>query len=686
MQIRRDDETLVLLTLAGDQSAYEELVRKYEKAVVASAQSVTRNRYLAEDAAQDAFITGWMKLDSLKSPEKYGAWVCRIAKNCARNMVMRFEDFLDLEVVENVRREENERDDPAELYLQSEEKSELLQSISRLSERVQTVIKLHYFEGLSIAEIADRMRVTQGTVKWQLHDGRKKLRKDLCAMNETMNDELVVRVMKKVAELKAFERMNSKEGFEKVYKDVLKEVEELPECREKQSALAEVLMYGWWWVPGEKNDKLLARIKKAAEEGKNEEVMIFVCSKEDGKWWGSSGIEFILEKQIPYLQELGFKTAEGAEWLEVANRYFRAEDRGYAERDGEKGKEALEKALKLLPENHRLHTFARCVGYCEEYFEKELSEKHARSYRVLYDAFLMETGEKGLCLMEKGGLGMGELCALDWQACDILRSASMMDGCFTLSGLQVGERQTGSDGTVLTYCSDSETVKTPAGIFEGCQKWHIDGGDHTTECWYKAGVGLVKYSYNRSGWKSEQLLSSYKVLGGSGILPLAKGNYWRYTSGCKEEYLLCDVAVFVASVSGNQATLGQISRNLRFGYDQSSWLDAILEMRNEYCKDQELVDVTPVMARARKLASTPLERAHTEAACSAMERILRTDEHINPNYTATGHWNFFQRHTIHQAGGEIRCARDNTLFNFEWKRYDGKQALPMINADIYGIL
>ena len=51
------DETLVMLTLAGEQNAYEILVRRYQKAVVASAISVTKQQFMAEDAAQDAFVT-----------------------------------------------------------------------------------------------------------------------------------------------------------------------------------------------------------------------------------------------------------------------------------------------------------------------------------------------------------------------------------------------------------------------------------------------------------------------------------------------------------------------------------------------------------------------------------------------------------------------------------------------------
>ena len=82
----QSDENLVMLTLAGEQRAYEALVERHQKAVIASAMRVARSRFMAEDAAQDAFVTAWMKLDDLLEKDKYCAWVCRIAKNCALNI------------------------------------------------------------------------------------------------------------------------------------------------------------------------------------------------------------------------------------------------------------------------------------------------------------------------------------------------------------------------------------------------------------------------------------------------------------------------------------------------------------------------------------------------------------------------------------------------------------------------
>lgn len=204
------DETLVMLTLAGEQNAYEVLVTRYQKAVISSAMMVTKNYFMAEDAAQDAFVTAWMKLDTLQEPKKYGSWVCRIAKNCALNMISRYRSFLPLDVVDNLDISDDQSQNPSVLYALSEEKNEVSNSIGRLPEKVRQIIHLHYFEDLSIAEIADRMRISEGTVKRQLHDGRKRIRKELCAMNEKYSDTLVQRVMKKVEELKLWQVKNNK--------------------------------------------------------------------------------------------------------------------------------------------------------------------------------------------------------------------------------------------------------------------------------------------------------------------------------------------------------------------------------------------------------------------------------------------------------------------------------------------
>ena len=53
----KKDETLVELTLLGDKTAYEELVLRHQRAVMGTAYKMTGNRYSAEDASQDAFVS-----------------------------------------------------------------------------------------------------------------------------------------------------------------------------------------------------------------------------------------------------------------------------------------------------------------------------------------------------------------------------------------------------------------------------------------------------------------------------------------------------------------------------------------------------------------------------------------------------------------------------------------------------
>lgn len=257
-----------------------------------------------------------MKLDTLQEPQKFACMGLSDAKNCALNQLRRFHSYLPLDVVDNLPLADDRNCDPAEAFVSSEERAELRQTVGRLPEKVQRIIRLHYFDGFSVAEIADRLRISVGTVKWQLHDGRKRIRKELCAMNEKCGDTLVQRVMKKVEELKLWQMKNSKNGFAAVYADVLREVESLPESDVRYHALADVLMRGWWWLPGEKNDALFARVKEAAVLGRNDEVMAFIVAREDEQLPdGADKIDFIRNKQIPMLEKAGFVQTLAREWF-----------------------------------------------------------------------------------------------------------------------------------------------------------------------------------------------------------------------------------------------------------------------------------------------------------------------------------------------------------------------------------
>ena len=368
------DETLVLLTLSGEQKAYEDLVVRHQNSVIAVANSVVKNQFMAEDSAQDAFVTAWMKLNTLAEPSKFAPWVRKIAKNCALNTVRRYRGIMPLDQLENCEISDFQSADPEKAYIDKESNCEIRQGLEKLPEKVKKIIQLYYFEGLSILEIATEMSISEGTVKWQLNDGRKRMRKELCAMNEKWNDTLVEKVMKKVEELKLWRLRNSKDGFEIVYKDVLKEVEDLPESKGKYHALADVLHSGWWWLPGTKNDELFESIKEAAIKGKNEEVMEFILARERDDLYGNVREKIILEKNIPLLEKYGFKKALAAEYYALGCLYY------YDMNNTEKGDESLAKARSIFTPTDEKYYLSSCIKPMRDKKESTFKNKDEKYF------------------------------------------------------------------------------------------------------------------------------------------------------------------------------------------------------------------------------------------------------------------------------------------------------------------
>jgi len=682
------DDTLVMLTLAGDQRAYEALVSRYQSATVASAMSVTKNHFMAEDAAQDAFVTAWMKLDTLQEPKKYSAWVCRIAKYCAMNMMRRYRSFLPLDAIENIYASDDAQVNPAELYTRSEEREEVNKSVGMLPKKVSQVIQMYYYDGLSVAEIADRMRISEGTVKWQLHDGRKRIRKELCAMNEKYSDTLVERVMKKVEELKLWQVKNDKSGFEKVYGEVLCEVEQLPECAKKQHAIADVLMRGWWWLPGKKNDALFARIADAAMEGKNEDVMTFIVAREDSKVYGGARIDFIRDKQIPRLEKAGFVLALGREWFWLGYNLFR-------EGKAEEGHAAYSKVEEILQKNDAYRILVPYARKMEDRLASHYKNKPNERYRLggtvhecrIIDGRPRYWGEKSF--------GEGYLASIDRESEYMFRNASSCDGMF-FADISLGETYIGSDGTKLTYLSENETVDTPAGRFENCQLWEIRRWTEIEKIvcrtYYKDGIGIVRQEHTADGVTEIRTVSNYDIKGGKGLLPLFCGNTWEYSSNHSSNTVLTELKVTVSYADGERIMVSDWYDTERVGYDENSWFDAVQEITNDYCHtvgngDEKLCDINSAIERAEKLAQTPMQKAHTKAAASAARRILSTDTTLNPSYKATGHWNFFSREYIRKKNDSLDFTHYNSRWSFEWKHpYSGVAGQPLLYNDVLGIL
>lgn len=660
----KDDKTLVELTLLGDEAAYEELVTRHQRAVMGTAYKVTGNTYSAEDASQDAFVSAWMNLSSLRDGAKFRPWVCSIAKNCAKNLNQHYRSTLpDLSLDVLLLADPSEEN--SEWQMISEDYSDLHEAVESLSEKIREAIKLHYFEEKSLAEIAEILSVPVGTVKWRLSEGRKQLRKGYGIMEKTYNENesIVTRVMRQVEALKLWRLKSDTTGFEEEYTAVLHAVEDLENSKEKSYLLADTLLMGYWWLPGEKSGEVFARIKKAAEEGHNDEVMCMVANNEHNRLSGDEKIDFMKNTQIPYYRERGYpKTlAYVLFWLgfeyhekgedEEAIRYFRQvltvvppSDVYYAN-----AKAAIDEVTRMMQLSKD--------GSTSKYFGDVTGEVYKQMDDKLY--FWSQPGYIDGTLHENSSLFW------NMARCDSL----ILD-----SSMTVGEKKVSSNGKMtLTYLRNDGICDTPAGHFENCSVFVCQGEtDGLTYCetWLCEKKGIVRQIVSRYG-TTEWVLSSYQIKGGEGLLPFAAGNRWDYVMVTPDPARMIERENYfeVTACEDGSVAVSHMCFSLVKGYTDT-WEGKTVETRENYCREnhggEKLHDVAEALNRAEELAETKRQKVHTAIANDVMNRIFATDPDFNPSYTEKGRWNFFEYDPLSRESGTVKFY-DNRRYSFEWK-------------------
>ncbi len=679
------DETLVALTLMRDEAAFEELVIRHRQAALLVAHTVTRNTYTAEDAVQDAFLCAWQRLDTLKSPEKFGQWVCRIAKYRAINLAKRYRDYIPFDEVENY--VEDLVEDVTGYYNERLESELLLSCVEKLSEKLRTVVHLHYFEGLSVSDIAKRMSLAEGTVKSRLSAGRDMIRKELGYMDKNKpNETLVEAVMRRVEEFKEWRLRNTKEGFKEDYTDVLSKVEELPDSEKKFYAMADVLQLGYWYLSDGKTEEMRARLKETAVKGHNKEVLAMCIGFDTDKYSGKEKVEYVYNTVIPELMEYGI--AEG-----VSYQHYWLGYEYYEMKDFDNARKEFELAIETGAENPLYTALAKSsLGILEglgdllrnnmSFQMNTTSEELARKGSKLY-----YSSQPGFC---RGSLDLPDYV---YHAYAPLYYASRTDSLVFDEAMEVGEQVTDSEGRItLTCASKDASVSTPCGEFHGCVEMHTHY-THKPEyvpapifvAWYKRNIGLVAF-----GWKQPEgevfgktMLSSFTVKGGLGYIPMCEGNIWCYaTEGVEYEQVN---RVEVTAVAGDKSYLSYCCYVKGNPFDERSWKDNMLYARNNYIEGNVAVDVSAYHDRAEALAVTPWEKLMVKVSKNVMGRIYHGDPDADATYPQKGCWNFFEQAALREEGGRV-THYDDRKYSFEGKDMSDGRAQPLLHNFIYWIL
>ncbi|HEU5198379.1 MAG TPA: sigma-70 family RNA polymerase sigma factor [Ktedonobacterales bacterium] len=173
------DEALMAAVMAGDQAALAALVARHHSPLLGYLYRLTGgDRPLAEDLTQETFLRV-LRQRTCQPDRSFKPWLYAIATNLARD------HFKSASVRQHWRGDDAEEallhlydsaPGPEECALAAEQGGEIIAALNELGEEYRVALLLRFYQGLSLQEIAETLRVPLGTVKSRLSVGTHRLR------------------------------------------------------------------------------------------------------------------------------------------------------------------------------------------------------------------------------------------------------------------------------------------------------------------------------------------------------------------------------------------------------------------------------------------------------------------------------------------------------------------------------
>ena len=178
------DGVLVRRAVGGDRTAFDDLIRKYQRQAVAVSYRLLGNTPDALEVTQDAFLRAYRKLSSLEKPEAFGGWLLRIVSNLSLNYrrgrkhrsTLPLDDLLGGDGTAEGGGSMAGGGDPVR-HLQGQELGRRLQAaLDKLPQKQRAALVLFTVEQMPQKDVAEQLKCSVEAVKWHVFQGRKKLR------------------------------------------------------------------------------------------------------------------------------------------------------------------------------------------------------------------------------------------------------------------------------------------------------------------------------------------------------------------------------------------------------------------------------------------------------------------------------------------------------------------------------
>jgi RNA polymerase sigma-70 factor (ECF subfamily) len=180
------DEDLVARIVEGDTALFEILMRRHNQRIYRAVRAILRDDIDIEDVMQQAYLSTYQHLRQFSGEARFSTWMTRIAVNeaIARLKKRGRWDGIDMEIADTSSRT------PEEEAKNSELRQLLEQEIAALPASFRAVLMLRDVEGMSTAEAAQCLEISEDLVKTRLHRARTMLRDHLQRRADLTMDSL----------------------------------------------------------------------------------------------------------------------------------------------------------------------------------------------------------------------------------------------------------------------------------------------------------------------------------------------------------------------------------------------------------------------------------------------------------------------------------------------------------------
>jgi RNA polymerase sigma-70 factor (ECF subfamily) len=175
-------ETLIQRCLQGDQHAWDLIVRQYWRKVFNVAYKFVGKHDEAEDLAQDIFLKIFKSLDSFDRRANFQTWLISVSRNLCIDhyrSVRKERETIDRGVDASALSPQSSDAGPIAALEQRDRVLLLRQALAALPETLRTAVLLRDIQELSYQEIADKLRLPEGTVKSRINRGRTELARQI---------------------------------------------------------------------------------------------------------------------------------------------------------------------------------------------------------------------------------------------------------------------------------------------------------------------------------------------------------------------------------------------------------------------------------------------------------------------------------------------------------------------------